>query len=186
MFYCILLLTLSLAGLILKLQIHTTRDDHRIAWLTALAITIHIVESSLPSPIPGVKPGLANIITVICLIHYSWSTAAWVALPRVLVGSLLIGTFLSPTFVLSLSGAVASIAILGLASRLPGEGMGPIGYCLLAALAHMGAQFGVAYLLFIPHQGLFYLLPLLMTAAILFGLSSGIISRHMINKLQAP
>lgn len=169
----------------MKLSIETTRDDQRIAWLAALAITIHIAESALPSPIPGVKPGLANIITIICLIHYDWRTAAWVAILRVLVGSILIGTFLSPTFALSMSGALASVIALGLASRLlPGEGLGPIGYSLLAAMAHMGAQFFTAYSLFIPHQGLFHLLPILMTVAVVFGLTSGIIAKHMINKIK--
>ena len=52
---------------------NTTREDHRIAWLAALAITLHIVESALPSPIPGVKPGLANIITIIALIQFGCS-----------------------------------------------------------------------------------------------------------------
>ena len=170
----------------MKLSIQTTRDDQRIAWLTALAITIHIAESALPSPLPGVKPGLANIITIICLLQYGWHSAAWVAILRVLVGSILIGTFLSPTFALSMSGAVASIIALGLASRLPGKGLGPIGYSLVAAMAHMAAQFFVAYTLFIPHQGLFHLLPILMTVAVIFGLGSGIIASHIIDKLKEP
>jgi len=163
----------------MKLSIQTTRDDQRIAWLTALAITIHIAEGALPSPIPGVKPGLANIVTIVCLMHYGWRTAVWVAILRVLVGSILIGTFLSPTFALSLSGAVASVTVLGLASRLP-LGLGPVGYSLLAAMAHMTAQFFTAYTLFIPHQGLFHLLPILMTVAVVFGLGSGIIANQIV------
>jgi heptaprenyl diphosphate synthase len=35
------------------MHIQTTTEDHRIAWLTALAITIHILESAFPSPLPG-------------------------------------------------------------------------------------------------------------------------------------
>jgi len=167
----------------MKLSIQTTPEDQRIAWLAALAITIHIAESALPSPIPGVKPGLANIITIICLMQYGWRCAAWVATLRVLVGSILIGTFLSPTFALSMSGAIASIIVLGLASRLPVE-FGAVGYSLLAAIAHMSAQFFVAYSLFIPHQGLFHLLPILITVAIVFGIGSGIIANQIINKIK--
>jgi len=161
----------------------TTPDDHLIAWLAALAIAIHIIESVLPSPLPGVKPGLANVITIAVFILYGWRTAVWVSMLRVLVGSILIGTFLSPTFMLSFSGAVASLIVLWLASRLPGEGLGPIGLCLLAAMAHMFGQFYIAYLLFIPHDGLFKLLPLLMTAAVVFGIISGIIVRSMLRHL---
>lgn len=167
------------------ITIKTTREDHLIAWLAALAIAIHMVESVIPTPLPGVKPGLANVITIAVFILYGWRTAAWVSMLRVLVGSILIGTFLSPTFMLSFSGAVASLAVLWLASRLPGEGFGPIGLCLLASMAHMFGQFYIAHLLFIPHEGLFKLLPLLMTAAVVFGIISGIIVRSMMQYLRS-
>ncbi|HFC53405.1 MAG TPA: Gx transporter family protein, partial [Gammaproteobacteria bacterium] len=152
----------------------TTVEDHRIAWLAALAITIHLAESALPSPLPGVKPGLANIVTIATLLLYGWRTAAWVVSLRVIVGSLLLGTFLSPTFALSFSGALASLTALGLASLVVRSGLGPVGYSLLAAMAHMAGQFAVAYWLFIPHPALLRLFPLLMSAAVLFGLLSGI------------
>ncbi len=166
------------------ITITTTPEDHLIAWLAALAIAIHIIESVLPSPLPGVKPGLSNVITIVVFVLYGWRTAVWVSMLRVLVGSILIGTFLSPTFMLSFSGAVASLIVLWLASRLPGDGLGPIGLCLLAAMAHMFGQFYIAYLLFIPHEGLFKLLPLLMTAAVVFGIISGIIVRSMLRHLE--
>ena len=168
----------------IKLSFDTTREDYRIAWLTALAIAIHIVESALPSPVPGVKPGLANVITIVVLLMYGWPTAAWVAMLRVIVGSLVIGTFLTPTFVMSLSGAVATILVLGIGSGLPGRGLGPVGYCLAASMAHTAAQFTVAYLLFIPHDGLFKLLPVLMTAAVAFGVVSGIIVNTVMIRLR--
>ena len=161
----------------------TTTEDHRIAWLTALAITIHIAESALPSPLPGIKPGLANIITIATLCLYGLRTAAWVMILRVLVGSLLLGTFLSPTFVLSLTGATASLLILSLAYFTPGLHFGPVGYSLLAAMAHMAGQFTAAYWLFIPHPALLHLFPILMTAAVLFGLVSGIIVATMLKSI---
>ena len=163
------------------MQLDTTPDDHRIAWLTALAVAIHLVEAALPSPLPGMKPGLANVITIVVLIRFGWSSAAWVSLLRVLVSGLLLGTFLSPTFALSLGGAVASVAILWLATRLLPRAFGAVGYSLLAALAHMTGQFAIAYVLFIPHPGLLHLLPLLLTAALLFGVTSGIIARIMLD-----
>jgi heptaprenyl diphosphate synthase len=171
----------------MSITLQTTRDDHLIAWLTALAITIHIAESMLPSPLPGIKPGLANVITIAVLVRYGWRMAAWVSLLRVLVGSLLLGTFLSPTFILSLTGALCSITVLGasytLTRWLPGRRFGPLGYSVLAAMAHMAGQFWVAYTLFIPHPGLLHLLPVLMTAAVIFGLVSGIIASAMLTKL---
>ncbi len=160
-----------------------TRDDYRIAWLAALAIAIHIAESVLPSPLPGVKPGLANVVTIAVLLLYGWRAAVWVSLLRVVVGSLLIGTFLTPTFVLSLTGAVAALVAVGLGRWLSRGGLGPIGYCLLAAMAHMAGQFFAAYALFIPHPALFMLLPVLMSVAVFFGLASGFIVKAMMARM---
>ncbi len=164
--------------------LETTRDDHLVAWLAALAITIHILESALPSPIPGIKPGFANMVTVAALILFGWRTAAWVAFLRVIVGSIMVGTFLSPTFVMSASGATASIIVLGIAYRLPVITFSAIGYAVLAALAHMATQFWVAYLLFIPHDGLFNLLPIFMTAALIFGITTGVITHLAVKEVQ--
>lgn len=165
-----------------------TREDMRIAWLAALAITIHIAESALPSPLPGIKPGLANVITLVVLLRYGLAAAAWVALLRVFAGSLILGTFLSPTFMLSLSGALASLCALaagyGLGRVWPAARLSALGLSVLAALAHMAGQFWLAYAWFIPHPGLLYLLPLLMTAAVIFGVLSGIISHAMSKKLE--
>ncbi len=165
----------------------TTHEDHLLAWLTALAITIHIAESALPSLLPGIKPGLANVITIAVLMRYGLRMAAWVALLRVLVGSVLLGTFLSPTFMLSLSGTLASMGLLAagwlISSRLRWAALGPLGYSLLAAMAHMAGQFWVAYTLFIPHPGLLHLLPVLMTAAVIFGAASGMITAAMLEKM---
>lgn len=167
--------------------VQTTRDDHLIAGFTALAITIHIAESALPSPLPGIKPGLANVVTLLVLCRYGWKMAAWVSLLRVLLGSILIGTFLSPTFFLSVAGALASVAVLGvlvLVSRiLPSWAAGPVGLGVAAALAHMSGQFWLAYTLFVPHSGLLTLYPLLMSLAAILGLFSGWLTHSVLSRL---
>jgi heptaprenyl diphosphate synthase len=171
-------------------RLQTTRDDHLIAGFAALAITIHIAESALPSPLPGIKPGLANVVTLMVLCRYGWRMAAWVSLLRVLVGSILIGTFLSPTFFLSATGALVSVAVLGLlfaVSRvLPTWSVGPLGYGVAAALAHMSGQFWLAYFVFVPHAGLLPLYPLLMTLAAVLGIVSGLLTRTVLARLNVP
>jgi heptaprenyl diphosphate synthase len=159
--------------------------DRLIAGFAALAIAIHILEAAFPSPMPGVKPGLANVVTVVVLVRWGWATAAWVAGLRVLVGSLLVGTFLSPTFIMSASGAVAALLALGLLRRLLGRWLGALGYSVVAALAHMAAQLVVAWQLFIPHPALLKLAPFLLTAALAFGMVSGVIAASVLNRLGA-
>jgi heptaprenyl diphosphate synthase len=169
----------------MQITLSTTRDDHRIAWLTAAAVLIHLFESAIPTFLPGIKPGLANIVVITVLVMYGWRTAAWVSILRVLVGSLLLGTFLSPTFMMSLSGAVASVSMLWLASHLPGRGFSAVGYSLLAAMAHISGQFVCAYTLFIPHAGLWRLFPVLLSMAIVLGMINGIICLRLVNRLKA-
>jgi heptaprenyl diphosphate synthase len=160
-----------------------TREDYLIAWLSAAAIMVHIFESAIPSIVPGIKPGLANIITISVLCIYGFRIAAWVSILRVLVGSMLIGTFLSPTFFMSASGALASLCVLWLATRTPTAVFSAVGLSLLAALAHMTGQFVCAWLLFIPHTGLWRLFPVLMTVAVIAGIINGIISHKLVNRL---
>ena len=167
----------------LKLHLQPTVEDQRIAWLAAIAVSIHILEAMLPSPIPGLKPGLANIVTICVLCLYGWSTAAWVSLLRVMVSSLLLGTFLSPTFMLSLTGAVASLLVLWPMTRLPGTGFGPLGFSVAAAIAHITGQFLLAWGWFVPHPGIWKLFPVLLSFAVLLGVVNGIITLKVVKQL---
>lgn len=155
-----------------------TPDDHRIARLTAAAIAIALVETAVPSPLPGVKPGLANIITLLVLLRYDWVTAAWVTLLRVIAVSLLVGQFMAPGFVLSLGGAVASLAMLyltqSLVARWPGW-FGPVTLSVLSALAHMMMQLLIVRFWLVPSPGVWVLAPVFMGAALLFGALNGAI-----------
>ena len=156
--------------------------DHHIAKLTALAIGLHVLEAMFPSPLPGVKPGIANIVTLYVLVQYGFGTAAWVSLLRVFASSLLLGQFLTPTFVLSLSGALLSLAILGLAQYLPKQYFSVITLSILAAFAHIAGQLLIVRLWLIPHAGVSYLIPIFALAALVFGLINGVICAQLIKK----
>lgn len=162
------------------IHIATTPDDHRIARLAALAIGLHLLEAIAPSPLPGIKPGLANIVTLYVLYRFNLTTAAWVSLLRVVAGSLLLGNFLSPAFVLSLGGALASLGVLALAQHLPRSMFGPVSLSVLAAFAHIAAQLTVVRLWLVPHAGVAYLVPLFAAAALLFGLLNGMITAKLL------
>ncbi len=156
-----------------------TPDDRIIAAFAALAIVIHVLESSFPSPVPGIKPGLANIITLIVLFRYGWRYAAWVSLLRVTAGSLLLGTFMSPTFFLSLSGALASLFTMWVLWTGFRAWVGMAGISILAGVSHVMTQLLVAWWLFIPHPGILALTPVLIAAGIFFGLFNAIIANSI-------
>lgn len=171
------------AGVTLRLI--ATADDHRIARYAAAAIALSVVEAAIPTPLPGIKPGLANIITLVVLARHGWREAVWVTLLRVVAGSLVLGQFLAPGFFLSLSGALLSLVMLAVALRLPGRWFGPVSHSILAAFAHIAGQLLVARWWLVPHDGLIYLLPFFALAALVFGLANGLAAARLLQEMAA-
>lgn len=169
-------------------QAGLTAVDLRIARFAALAAAIHVLEAGIPSPVPGVKLGLANIVTLIVLFRHGWRPAVAVTLLRVALSSIVLGTLFSPTFWLSLAGALAALALLyplWLWRRIvPAMGPGPVGLSLIAACAHIQAQFWLAWAWFVPHPGLFSLLPLLQGAAIVSGITIGLLTQKILHRME--
>lgn len=163
------------------MHIQTTIHDHRIAKLAALAIALHMVEAVIPSPLPGVKPGIANIVTLYVLLKYDFATAAWVSILRVFASSLLLGQFLSPTFALSLSGAILSLGALWLARHLPKQYFSAVTLSVLAAFAHIAGQLLIVRLWLIPHASVSYLIPVFAIAALFFGVINGMITNKLLD-----
>jgi len=162
--------------------IKTTIEDHRIAKLAALAIALHLLEAVFPSPLPGVKPGIANIVVLFVFYEFGLSTAIWVSLLRVLASSLLLGQFLSPTFMLSLSGAIVSLGVICVAKFLPKTVFSPVSLSILAAFGHILGQLLLVRLWLIPHSAILALVPIFGIAALFFGLLNGLIVMHLIEK----
>jgi heptaprenyl diphosphate synthase len=169
-----------------RILLNTTAEDHHIARMAAVALGLTVLENAIPSPLPGVKPGLANIVTLIVLARYGWRVAAWVSLLRVVAGSLLFGNFLTPGFFLSLSGAVLSLIMLAFSRYLPTRWFGAVTQSILAAFAHIAGQMAVVYLWLIPHSGIAFLIPIFATASLLFGTVNGIIAMQFMDNGGKP
>ncbi len=163
------------------IKLTSTPADHHLAKMAAVALGLSVLEGAIPTPLPGVKPGLANIVTLIVLARYGWRAAVWVSLLRVIAGSLLFGNFLAPGFFLSLSGALFSLLALAASLSLPARWFGPVSQSVLAAFAHIAGQLLVVFLWLIPHSGVAYLIPVFATAALLFGAANGLIAAHFMD-----
>ena len=78
-----------------------TRINHRITILSlivALGVVLHRLEILIPLPSPWIKLGLANVMTLVTLIFFGLRDALTAILLRIMLGSIISGTFLSPTF----------------------------------------------------------------------------------------
>lgn len=168
------------------IELPVSADDRRIAGLAAVAIGLTLAEAAIPSPVPGVKPGLANIVVLLVMLQYGWKTAAWVAALRVLAGSLLLGSFLSPGFWLSAAGALSSLLVLATAQHLPRQWFGAVSLSVLAAFGHIAGQLVLAWLWLLPTAALLSLLPVFAAAALLFGALNGFIVARLLAAGASP
>ncbi|MDK2123187.1 Gx transporter family protein [Parachitinimonas caeni] len=162
--------------------LRATSEDKQVAHMAAVAIGLSMIDAAFPSPIPGIKPGLANIVTLIALQWYGWRVTAWVVGLRVIASALLVGSLLTPGFWLSLAGAGCSLLILAPFSRLPKRWLGPVGLSVIAAMFHLLGQWLVARYWLIPSAGLVYLLPPLATAALITGCINGLIAARWLTQ----
>ncbi len=161
-------------------------EDRRVAGLAAAAIGLTLAEAAIPLPIPGIKPGLANIVTLFVLYRYGWRTAAWVSGLRIVAGALALGQFMTPAFVLSLTGGVSSLCVLAIAIHLPKRWFGPVGLSLLAAFAHIATQLWLVDTWLLPGASILGLLPLFLGAAWLTGLVNGLATAHLLKSDPQP
>ena len=95
-----------------------TRRVTRLALLTAIALTIFMVEAQIPSPIaiPGVKLGLANIVTVWLMFTFGARDAALVLIARIFLGAVFSGNM--STILYSAGGGFLAWCVLWLLSKV--------------------------------------------------------------------
>ncbi len=161
-------------------------SDYRVARYAAAAIALSVAEAAIPTPLPGVKPGLANIVVLLVLLRHGWHEAAWVALLRVFAASLLLGQLFAPGFFLSLSGSLLSLLALGLAHCLPRRLFGAVSLSLIAAFAHIAGQMLLARVWLVPHEGLWGLWPVFSATATVFGTINGLITARILAEQAVP
>lgn len=143
-----------------------------LALYTTLSLAVYAVESAIPplAPIPGIKLGLANIITLLLLQHYSLRETALVLSARILLSSLLFGQAVSMLY--SLSGGVVSLLAMWLISRLL-KGRCCFLTGAFGGLAHNLGQLLTALLITLTPGVLTYL-PFLILSGIITGLFTGL------------
>ena len=143
-----------------------------LALLTALALILSLVESALPplAPIPGIKLGLANIITLLALYLMAPSDALLILLVRILLASLFAGQAMS--FLYSLAGGLLCfVAALASKKLLAAHFIVLTG--MISAIFHNIGQILVAYLL-TQTAGVFLYFPILLISGLITGLFTGL------------
>jgi len=155
-----------------------------LALLVTLASVLHVVESwlPLPLPVPGIKLGLANIISLIVIVKFGWRDAIYVAILRVLLAALFGGILLGPAFAMSLCGALGSIALMTYVYQHWHPTFSVIGISIIGAVIHNVVQIVVAAVL-VSSVTLLWYLPYLILFALPTGLAIGMTTIYFLAKV---
>ena len=150
------------------------------ALLTAIALTIFMIEAQLPPivPLPGVKLGLANIITVFAVFALGPREGASILFCRIFLGAVFAGNF-STIFYSAAGGTLAILATILLRKVLTNKQLWVAG--AIGAVAHSVGQVGMA--IFITGTpGIIVYLPPLICISIATGCFTGLCAQFLVNR----
>lgn len=148
--------------------------------LTAIALTIFILEAQIPpiSSIPGIKLGLANIVTLFALAVLGPRDAFVILIIRVFLGSLFSGQIM--TLAYSLTGGLMCLAAESLLIKTPLK-KNLWAVSVIGAIIHNVAQICVAVVI-TATPGIFWYLPYLIIAGIITGAFTGACTQLTLKK----
>jgi len=157
-----------------------TRKLTLLGLLTAIALTIFMVEAQIPAlvPIPGVKLGLSNIVTVFAVFALGPGEGAAVLFSRIFLGAVFAGNF-STIFYSGAGGLCAILVTISLKKLLTDKQLWVAGVC--GAIAHSIGQMSMAILL-TGTPGLVVYLPVMIAISIVTGCFTGLCAQFLVNR----
>lgn len=157
-----------------------TKKTAFLGMFVTLALIASYVESLVPFYFgaPGIKLGLANLVTVVVLYRYGWKDAAVVSALRILLSGFLFGNVFSILY--SFAGAALSFLVMCLLKKI--EGFSILGVSIAGGVFHNLGQIGAAILL-MENGNIIYYFPILMVAGIVTGMLIGIGSREVLKRI---
>lgn len=160
-----------------------TRMMVLLAILLSQALVLSIVESwiLLPIPIPGVKLGLANIITMIVIMFFGYREALLLVLLRTAISSIYGGGFL--VFLFSVTGGVLSASVMAFLYKRLSKTFSTVGISVAGAITHNIGQLLIASLILKELLIITYL-PILLIAGVITGLFVGFCSNILATALR--
>ena len=150
-----------------------------IAFLATMAIFFAIAEHMIPKPLPWMRIGLANAITLYAFTILRPREVLLVVLSRTIASSLLVGSFLSVTFILSVTGALSSFAVMCLLYTCLRRWFSLVGMSVAGAVASNMAQLFVVNAIFVQSSLSYYFVPILLGFALVGGVLSGLFGRFL-------
>ena len=157
-----------------------TKKLTTMALLCAIALTIFMVEAQFPSPVPlpGVKLGLSNIVTVFAVFVMGPVEAILILAGRIFLGAVFAGNFSSILY--SAAGGALAITVTIFSRKILKENQMWIAGCL-GAMAHSVGQMIMAVLVTGTPSIIIYL-PALLICSIITGIFTGLCAQLLVKR----
>jgi heptaprenyl diphosphate synthase len=166
-------------------MLSTTREVTTVALLTAVGVALFVVESFIPTPLPFLKIGLANVSSLVAMLLLGVPQMFVVVIIRVVAGSMLVGSLFTPGFVLAIGGGITSAMAMALTKRIGKQLFSPVGISLIGSLTHVVTQFLLVLWLYVQSSAVLVLLPLLLGSGFIGGLVVGWFASRLLPILQS-
>jgi len=148
-----------------------------------MAIILSIIENLIPRPLPWMRIGLSNAITLFAFTLLRPGEVFLLIISRILATSLLLGTFMSVTFFLSITGAFSSFLVMYAGFRWFKNIFSIVGISILGALSSNLSQLLVVNVIFINSRLSYYLVPFILLFALGGGVVTGLFAHFLCNNL---
>jgi len=152
------------------------------ALLVTFAVVIHTVEAAmpLPMPVPGVRVGLANIITLLTLVLFGLRSGLLLAVLRSILGSIFIGGLFGFGFWLSITAGAASALAMSLVLVLRNKGMvSLLSVSVVGAAVHNLVQLSMASVIIASFDLLMGYFPFLILLSVPTGIFTGLAANYL-------
>lgn len=156
----------------------------KVAILIATGLILFLFESAIPRPLPWLKPGFSNLVTILALYLYGFRTAFLVVLLRVVIGALILGTLFNPAFLFALCGGIASTLAMAWIYKFMKNIFSVIGISLAGAFAHNLIQTLLAAFWVIKSTQVLYLMPIMLLSSLFSGFLVGVFAHYVLQKMQ--
>lgn len=149
--------------------------------LISLAFIFSYLEAIIPIPIPvpGVKLGLANLVSIVGLYTVGISGTAVISLIRIVLVGLTFGNLFSMIY--SLAGGALSLFFMVLCKKT--KWFSQIGVSIIGGIGHNIGQLIIAAIV-VQTTGVFYYLPALLAAGVVMGAVIGLLGGMVTERIQ--
>lgn len=160
----------------------STKKLTQLSVLLTIAVIIFVLEMQLPplTPIPGIKMGLSNIITLVVMMLYSKKDAFTVLVLRIVISSIFAGQMAA--FLYSIAGGLVSFALMCLFSLFINKDKLWV-ISIFGAIGHNIGQITAAVLITGTPEIVLYF-PILFISGVVTGCFTGLTAQFLLKRLK--